>query len=302
MVDSASTSILNMVIDTANGLWTGTVDTNATVTIWYHVYLDCSSINWPNAGTSNLNLIQTFTDSLNYFYNTGNGINTYESSNLPGLRIIAPNNLSFGTSDLNTTYLTFRYINTGNGSADIKFAFTPDTTGYCGQVTYDSLKFSVGVNGSLQSFLPTTLTQASLSGGDTLFIRQQILTDTCITQCDSARVSFLWQCAQSPATDSIFCNNCTTPLNTAFILQNANQPIVGIQRITPTLSEATFDNTCFNDTVNMMNWHFQITNDGMGALDSVQIELANSDSIEFLSLIPQNSFPSIQPAPVVLIR
>jgi hypothetical protein len=290
VVDSASTLLSNTVTDTVNGSWTGTLDTNATVTIWYHVYLDCSSINWPNAGTSNLNLVQTFTDSLNYFYNTGSGTNTFESSNLPGLRIIAPNNLSFSTSYLNTTYLTFRYINTGNGSADINFSFTPDTTGYCGQVTYDSLKFTVGINGNFQPFLPATLTQVSLNGGDTLFIRQQLLTDTCITYCDSARVTFLWQCAQSPATDSIFCNNCTTPLNTSFILQNGNQSRLGIQRITPTLAEATFDNTCFNDTVNMMNWHFRITNDGVGALDSVQIVLSNADSIEFLSLIPWQTF------------
>jgi len=65
-----------------------------------------------------------------------------------------------------------------------------------------------------------------------------------------------------------------------------------VERILPL--DARYDLSCFNDTANMMQWEYRITNSSLGALDSVFISLNGSDSaLNFLTLIPASSLEFI---------
>ncbi|MBK8413249.1 MAG: hypothetical protein IPL22_01260 [Bacteroidetes bacterium] len=175
-----------------------------------------------------------------------------------------------------------------NTSASILFTFQYDTSEYCHQIETDFVTYKIGVNGSSASYVgPTPVTLNFL---DTLFVQQHVSMDTCLTTCPKDTAIFSWTCNYNQATLSSFCEACQDEYLHVYDVENEDNLSVDFIRIVP--SDPIYDFTCMNDTAGVW-WEYQIVNDGVGAIDTLQFYLTQdasiAGSINFLSLLPISS-------------
>ncbi|MBK8876177.1 MAG: T9SS type A sorting domain-containing protein [Bacteroidetes bacterium] len=255
-------------------------------TLFYNAFIDCHIIP-DSSSTVQIDLTQQFSaDSITVTNGTSN---SFLSPNLryPYIREINP------TANMDAWYLTdsvftFYYQNTKNTSASILFTFQYDTSEYCHQIETDFVTYKIGVNGSSASYVgPTPVTLNFL---DTLFVQQHVSMDTCLTTCPKDTAIFSWTCNYNQATLSSFCEACQDEYLHVYDVENEDNLSVDFIRIVP--SDPIYDFTCMNDTAGVW-WEYQIVNDGVGAIDTLQFYLTQdasiAGSINFLSLLPISS-------------
>jgi hypothetical protein len=255
-------------------------------TLFYNAFIDCHIIP-DSSSTTQIDLTQQFSaDSITVTNGTSN---SFISPNLryPYIREINP------TANMDAWYLTdsvftFYYQNTKNTSASILFTFQYDTSEYCHQIETDFVTYKIGVNGSSASYVgPTPVTLNFL---DTLFVQQHVSMDTCLTTCPEDTAIFSWTCNYNQATLSSFCEACQNEYVHVYDVKNEDNLSVDFIRIVP--SDPIYDFSCMNDTAGVW-WEYQIVNDGVGAIDTLQFYLTQdasiAGSINFLSLLPISS-------------
>lgn len=287
VVDSASQNLTNeqTILDSLSTTWTATITDTGTFTMWYHIYIDCSI-----TSTSNINLVQSLTDSLGGFvyHISPSDTNVFQSVNVvyPVIQDITVS--PFLASYLNTNYLIFKYRNNSIIPANIKFLFKPDSTDYNGQLFPTNLEFKAGTAGTYASLTPNFFTPAFIPAFDTLFVRQTVIDSSCLVT-DTVKAFFSWECNNPPTDSGLFCSNCSNVYEKNYSVWNGNVLSVTASRISPPDSIASWDNSCINDSSGMPLWEFRITNSGIGALDSIVIVLSEPDANPNLTLIPLSS-------------
>jgi hypothetical protein len=290
-------TISSLQTDTIGGTWTANFNYNDTVVLSYHIYVDCSVI---PTSTNNppVNLVQVLTDSTgNFNYQVIGGTNdTLQTSNIKTPYITDISSSVYYASYLDTSDLVFLYKNAGTSVAEMKFHFFPDPTNYCNQLPTAKLEYAQGNGAPFQNLNAGQLTTATIQIGDTLIIRQRVTDSLCI-KCDTAcfglickkNATMTWQCNNLPSDIGTFCNECINIYHSNYQVLNGDTPVFKLERILPV--SANYDISCYNDTANMVQWQYRITNAGKGALDSVFIDLTgNVSALNFLTLIPRSSF------------
>lgn len=271
-----------------------TIGAGVTDTIFYHAYIDCHVIPKTQSG-STVNFEQHF---------TSNGVitglqpgNIHITNNITYPYVIELNQ----TQNMNGFYLTesdfvFRYLNTNVAAARMRFFFNHDTSNYCHQLITDSVLFQIGINGNPvlhNNILGDTLT---LNQNDTLFIRQQVTVNNCLSTCTLDSAIFRWECNYPSVVTSNFCTSCQDPYIHPYHVNKDPFPTVDVIRVEP--FEAIYDTACMNDTAGMTFWSYKIINSGNEAIDTLSFHLmqntntfntVQNSNLRFLSLLPISS-------------
>lgn len=293
------TNITNVTTYNNGSKMSFSVSNNNTATISYNAFIDCSVVPAPGQQTANVDFRQAFTDSSvnNYNINVGGGSNIFTAANIQRPILIMPTqnqNQNQFAHYQTPSYFYFKYVNTGFTSANIKFTFIKDASEYCNNIVTDSIHYSIGMNGTYTIYQANS--NATIPIGDTLVIRQKVHTITCIdtiTTCGNVPAVFRWRCNNTISQgNNIFCDVCPGDLTSNYRVYNGDAPIIKIERITPL--DSLYDYSCMNDTTPFVDWEFRITNNGIGALDSLNFTLSqaiqNVGGLNYLSLIPASSF------------
>ena len=107
-------------------------------------------------------------------------------------------------------------------------------------------------------------------------------------------MNMLWHCNTPPSKSGIFCTDCNGGGRSSYAVQNGDKNSLRIDRLLPTEQQGNWDISCVNDTVQMLQWQYIITNNGIGAIDSVFIILTEPNDIPgYLTLIPRSSLSKI---------
>ncbi len=190
--------------------------------------------------------------------------------------------------------MVFPYINSGQAPANMRFAFTVDSTLYCHQVHSISLAYKVGYAAVWDTLFSGLSTPAFIPEKDTLFIRWQVVADSCLN-CNPCgvicvkTVSFQWQCNNAV---SEFCSSCNGSALTSYSIEDCANEIIKMVRTLPAIDNAKFDNSCLNDSAGV-DWEFYFTNIGTGAFDSLFVNIGErGDLLNNLTLMPLSSFTS----------
>lgn len=296
-LDSATTTISNMILDTSTGKWTASIDTTGICIIYYHIYIDCSVI--PDSSTtSSLFFTQTWTDSLNHFFALNGNSNTSISKVVFKPYLLELNPSSYYANYLDTLRLIFMYKNTNSGTANILARFIPDSTNYCSSLPPMGFFYRIGKNDGPNPYSPGAEIPVSLSHLDTLIFEEWVIDSLCI-YCDTLctnntctrEANFKWKCNVPPAINNIFCNDCQNNYTKSYNVLNIEQHQVKIELSPATFPNIANDKSCLNDT-SFLHWEYIITNPGVSAIDSLIIDLKyiNIKSLTNLTLIPANSY------------
>ena len=125
---TASNNVSNVVTYNNGQTMSFTVTNNNAVTLSYHAFIDCSVISDAPQGNSNINFIQTFTDSsaTNYTLSVNNQGNVHTSLNVQTPTLVAlSSNLNQVAYYKTDSFLYFYYQNTGFTKLNFNFTFTP---------------------------------------------------------------------------------------------------------------------------------------------------------------------------------
>ncbi len=282
-------------LDALNGSWSATLDTIPTsdsVFIYYHILIDCSVIP-TGSSIPSLQLVQLWTDSSLVLFNINNSGNADTSNTIkyPLLVNLPPPTYTMGYKD--TIELAFVFANSGTADANINVSFTPDVSQYCGAMdTTISYFYKVGILGTPTIFIPANSFFVNIPKDTSLFIFQRVVSDSCLGDC-SPHAEFKWHCALNSGYESSFCDSCYGSKELIYSIQNANSPVLHIDRLLPVSDYvANYDTSCVNqDTSLLREWKYKIYVTGDGLLDYAYIHFHNSDPIGFnrLSLIPFSS-------------
>jgi uncharacterized repeat protein (TIGR01451 family) len=262
-----------------------TVNSTAMTTVSYYVLIDCHI-----TGSNSVNLTQTFTSNNGTIFLIG-GSNIHTTPNIKKPSIVLQNTTDFKASYLSNSFFNFYYRNNGD-SANILFSFTPSPSGYCGQVSTDSIFFQNGLNGTQYPYTGTSSDTVILSHLDTLVIKQRVQINSCLSSCVADTAKLSWQCNYTTPHANNFCTDCK-PDKYSYHVSNNDSARADVIRISPAKADREF--SCFNDTATGITWKYIIVNTGRGAMDSLNFELmeygtsGNTALINYLMLIDSSS-------------
>jgi hypothetical protein len=150
--------------------------TSGTITIQYHVYIDCHI-----SGNSNVSLSQEFSSATSNVTFNGNATYSYLTSAVlkPNLvlQLISNQYVYYKTA----SYLVFSYKNTVD-RARVRFTFVPDFTS-CSNVNFGNILFKKGIdNITTYSYTNTPFDTISLFQADTLVILIEVFSNVCTSK------------------------------------------------------------------------------------------------------------------------
>lgn len=287
---SVSTGVTVNYIDNAHASFKCSVTVASSITIKWHVRVDCSILSYTNFLQS-VNLIQHFKDTANNYNFKINGGSDSSLTNVIVPRIF--NNQS-STPTFYTSYLTQRifeytFLNFTDADFKMKFKFHVNDTTICGKATTDSFAYSTSAYGTFTKFTMDNLTLVSLPKDSDLFIRQYVTGLQCLDSICSDTATFQWQCAFGDTVESYFCSSCGKTDTIKFEVEPKESPIINIENLTANNSKNDF--SCFNTK---QSWSYRFTQSSVStsASDSMFAYIQHyggGNGITNLTLIPSDS-------------